>query len=84
MKRYLAENSDEADLRRLALLLDLPADAPARLARGVPLARADRKRLEANCRSEIARGDFVYVGGWVMARSEARLIALQHLTGDMV
>lgn len=83
MNRYLAENPDEADHGRLALLLDLPADTAARLSRGLPLARADRKRLAAASRADLAGGDLVKMGGWLMARSEARLIALQHLAGAM-
>jgi len=67
---YLATHPDEADITRLAALLFGPwTRRPDALSRKV----VDR------ISEELAKGDVALFGGWVLARTEARLCALAFL-----
>jgi hypothetical protein len=73
--RYRAQNPEEATAGVLSSLIGVSLGLSGRGA--APVTRdALRALMDARVRAEFGAGDVVRVGGWVLARTEARLCAL--------
>ncbi len=68
---YLEIEPEEADVTTLVRALVGPAQERPRT--------MGRHHLESMVREDFARGDTVAIGGWILARSEARACALAAL-----
>ncbi len=77
-RAYLERQPEEAHVERL--VASLIGDATSHEARClIDDPDALRRAVRARCRRDFADGELVAIGGWLLARSEARICALAHL-----